>query len=139
MRIHDHDRLRTSGGGQPRVKGDRDRRGVDGDGGAAQPGRVAGADAARAGGAPQGDGETPVSSPDGRARSDLRAEAARLLLVSRAMRRSPIVRRLAAWLDHPDPALLDRNAAVARRHFDLGDLPRRLWQVLGDVLAPAGG
>ena len=59
---------------------------------------IAAALAARAGGAPRGDGETSVSSPDGRAlRSDLRAEAARLLLVSRAMRRSPIVRRLAAW------------------------------------------
>ena len=59
---------------------------------------IAAALAARAGGAPQGDGETPVPGPDGRAlRSDLRAEAARLLLVSRAMRRSPIVHRLAAW------------------------------------------
>jgi hypothetical protein len=59
---------------------------------------IAAALAARAGGAPRGDGETAVSSPAGRAlRSDLRAEAARLLLVSRAMRRSPIVRRLAAW------------------------------------------
>jgi hypothetical protein len=58
---------------------------------------IAAALAARAGGAPRGDGETAVSGPDGRAlRNDLRAEAARLLLVSRAMRRSPIVRRLAA-------------------------------------------
>ncbi|MGH9088298.1 MAG: glycosyltransferase [Acidimicrobiales bacterium] len=38
--------------------------------------------------------------------------------------------RLAAWLARPDPAVLDRNASVAHRHFALADLPDRLAQVL---------
>jgi len=42
--------------------------------------------------------------------------------------------RLAAWLDGPDPALLDHNATVARRHFSLDGLPAKLEP----VLAPLG-
>lgn len=38
---------------------------------------------------------------------------------------------LAEWLDSPDSTLLDRNAAIAREHFNLADLPKRLAQVLG--------
>ena len=38
---------------------------------------------------------------------------------------------LAAFLDRPDPALLDHNAEVARRHFSLQALPDRLAEVLG--------
>lgn len=42
--------------------------------------------------------------------------------------------RLDDWLDSPDSSLLDDNAAVARRHFDLADLPAKLEA----VLAPLG-
>jgi mannosylglucosylglycerate synthase len=38
---------------------------------------------------------------------------------------------LKAWLDDPDPALLARNAALARQHFNLADLPARIAEVLG--------
>jgi glycosyltransferase involved in cell wall biosynthesis len=33
---------------------------------------------------------------------------------------------VAKLLDHPDPKLLDRNLAIAREHYDLRDLPRRI-------------
>lgn len=37
---------------------------------------------------------------------------------------------LSAWLAAPDPALLDRNQAVAATHFSLRDLPSRIASVL---------
>lgn len=42
-------------------------------------------------------------------------------------------RRLAAWLSRPDPALLDANAALARRFFSLSDLPRRIATILATM------
>ncbi|HWC38218.1 MAG TPA: hypothetical protein VG476_06800 [Acidimicrobiales bacterium] len=41
---------------------------------------------------------------------------------------------LARWLDRPDPAVLDHNADVARRHFSLSDLPAKLAR----LMEPAG-
>ena len=41
---------------------------------------------------------------------------------------------LAHWLDHPDETLLEWNAALAREHFSLADLPA----VLGRLFARAG-
>ncbi len=46
--------------------------------------------------------------------------------------------RMERWLAAPDGRLLDRNAAVARRHFDLADLPVRLGGVLRSLAAPGG-
>ncbi|MBF6555812.1 MAG: hypothetical protein IVW52_06495 [Acidimicrobiales bacterium] len=41
--------------------------------------------------------------------------------------------RLRAWLDAPDAGLLERNVAVARAHFSLDDLPKRISSVLPDL------
>jgi mannosylglucosylglycerate synthase len=37
---------------------------------------------------------------------------------------------VAAFLDRPDPALLEHNRDVARTHFSLRDLPERIGRVL---------
>jgi len=42
-------------------------------------------------------------------------------------------RPLAAWLDAPDTALLDANQAIARRHFSLASLERRLARLLSEA------
>jgi len=42
-------------------------------------------------------------------------------------------RPLAAWLDSPDESLLDTNLAIARRHFSLASLERRLARLLSDA------
>ena len=39
-------------------------------------------------------------------------------------------RPLADWLSHPDDTLLDTNAAIARRHFSLDSVERRLARLL---------
>lgn len=40
---------------------------------------------------------------------------------------------LRAWLDHPDPALHDANLAIARRHYSLAVVERRLRRLLEDA------
>lgn len=39
---------------------------------------------------------------------------------------------LAAWLDDPEPALLDANAAIAARHFSLGRLRDEIARLVGE-------
>ncbi|HJU01794.1 MAG TPA: glycosyltransferase, partial [Actinomycetes bacterium] len=50
---------------------------------------------------------------------------------------------LRAFLDHPDPAVLEANAEVARRHFSMDALREQLASLLEaagwDRLLPAGG
>ncbi len=38
-----------------------------------------------------------------------------------------------AWLDRPDPSLLDHNAAIVRHHLDLRQLPGRLAAVITEA------
>jgi glycosyltransferase involved in cell wall biosynthesis len=40
---------------------------------------------------------------------------------------------LADWLDDPDAGLLEHNQQIAARHFNVGDLPARLSEVLGPL------
>jgi mannosylglucosylglycerate synthase len=40
---------------------------------------------------------------------------------------------VACWLERPDPSLLSRNLEVARRHFDLRDLPTRVAGLMGQA------
>jgi len=42
-------------------------------------------------------------------------------------------RPLAAWLDAPDTVMLDANQAIARRHFSLASLERRLARLLSET------
>jgi hypothetical protein len=39
---------------------------------------------------------------------------------------------VAKFLDHPDTDLLDRNLAIARDHYDVRDLPRRIEAAFTD-------
>jgi hypothetical protein len=41
--------------------------------------------------------------------------------------------RLREWLDRPDPALLELNHRIARRHFSLASLRRRLAGLLETI------
>ena len=41
---------------------------------------------------------------------------------------------LTTWMESPDPGLLMRNAAVAREHFNLSDLPARLSSVVESAI-----
>lgn len=49
------------------------------------------------------------------------------------------VDRLDQWLAAPDARLLEHNARVARRHFNLADLPSRLAPLIGDSTRQPGG
>ena len=46
--------------------------------------------------------------------------------------------RLGAWLEVPDPALVEHNASVARRSFSLASLPDKLSAVLAPLGLPHG-